>query len=155
MNSVNLIGRLVANPEQHQAGQTLITSFTVAVKSRFKDKATGEYKTDFIRCKAFSKTAEIIAQNFSKGSLIGLEGSIQTGSYDKDGVKVYTTDVIVQRVTFLEKKEQGGQYANQVTQAQYQPTGQGMVQPQQQYNQAPQFQQPQPTIDISDEDLPF
>jgi single-strand DNA-binding protein len=72
-----------------------------------KFKKDGEQTADFIPCIAFGKTAEFIEKYFSKGQRIGLTGRIQTGSYDKDGQKVYTTDVIVESVEFVESKNKG------------------------------------------------
>ncbi|MGL4521236.1 MAG: single-stranded DNA-binding protein [Bacilli bacterium] len=178
MNAAQLIGRPVKDIElSYTQNGMAIAVFTLAVPRSYTNKQTNEKESDFIRCKAFQKTAETLANHVKKGHKVGIQGQIQTGSYeDKDGKKVFTTDIIVQQVTFLEKKDQGGQYVNQQTHAQYQPTGQGVVQPQQamqpqttQYQQPQmgQFQQHNPAqyvnaqvnqvqpIDISDEDLPF
>ncbi|MGL5383036.1 MAG: single-stranded DNA-binding protein [Culicoidibacterales bacterium] len=166
MNATQLIGRPVKDIElSYTQNGMAIAVFTLAVQRSYANKQTGEKESDFIRCKAFQKTAETLANHVKKGHKVGIQGQIQTGSYDdQDGKKVFTTDVIVQQVTFLENKAQGGQYANQQTHAQYQPTGQGIVQqqPQQFQQQTQQYQQPQtgqfqqgPTIDISDDDLPF
>ena len=110
MNSVQLLGRLARDPEVRytDAGAT-IASFTLAVDRRFKQE-NGE-TADFISCKAFGKTAEFIEKYFGKGKKLALNGRIQTGSYtNKDGVKVYTTEVIVENVEFVESKgtEQNG-----------------------------------------------
>lgn len=100
MNRVNLIGRFTAKPELRETtSKTQVSRFILAVR-RMKEE------TDFISCVAFNKTAETITKYFDKGSQIGIDGRIQTGSYDdKDGNKVYTTDVIVESITFLDKKE--------------------------------------------------
>ena len=112
MNSVNLIGRLVRDPElkYSQSGMAILR-FTVAVDRKLsKDKKeeaerNNQPTADFISCTAFSKTAEVIANYHSKGSQIGIEGRIQTGSYEKDdGTKVYTTDVLVNSITFVRSK---------------------------------------------------
>lgn len=99
MNKVILIGRLTSDPETRtsQTGVTSVT-FTVAV-DRFagKDK---EKETDFIRCVAWNKTGEFVAKYFTKGKPIALEGNIKTGSYEKDGVKHFTTDVWVDKAEF-------------------------------------------------------
>ena len=79
---------------------TYVTNFYVAVKRDFKN-ANGEYESDFISCKAIGNTAEMISKYFHKGSGIIIEGHIQTGSFEgQDGKRVYTTDVIVNRVHF-------------------------------------------------------
>ena len=89
---------------------TAAINFYVAVKRDFKN-ANGEYESDFISCKAFGNTAEMISKYFHKGSGIIIEGHIQTGSFEgQDGKRVYTTDVMVNRVHFdrnnTEKKEE-------------------------------------------------
>lgn len=108
MNSVQLVGRLVRDPEvRYSDGGATIARFTVAVDRRFK-KEGGE-TADFIPCLAFGKTAEFIEKYFHKGSRIGLTGRIQTGNYtNKDGVKIYTTDIIVDAVEFVESNSSGG-----------------------------------------------
>lgn len=104
MNSVQLLGRLTRDPEVRYAesGST-IARFSLAVDRKFKQE--GGETADFINCIAFGKTAEFIEKYFSKGMKIALNGRIQTGSYtNKDGVKVYTTDVVVENVEFAESK---------------------------------------------------
>ena len=99
MNKVVLVGRLTKDPElRFAAGSgTSVCRFTVAVNRQFKKD-----ETDFISCVAFGKTAEIIAQHFTKGKQIAVSGSIRTGSYDaQDGTKRYTTDVAVDTFDFI------------------------------------------------------
>ena len=105
MNKVILIGRISSDIDvrQTQSGTSTAT-FSVAV-----DRAGKEKTTDFIRCVAWGKTSEFLAQYFSKGKQIALEGNIKTGSYEKDGVKHYTTDVWVDKVEFVGSKGDGGQ----------------------------------------------
>ena len=106
MNQFNGVGNLVADVELKWQNNN-VANFRVAIQRPFKNKQTNEYETDFLTCKAFGKTAEIIANNFSKGQKIAITGSIQTGSFDgKDGKKVFTTDVVANQVTFVEKKTQ-------------------------------------------------
>lgn len=104
MNKVLLIGRLVRDPEiKYTDGGASIARFSTAVDRRFKKD--GEETADFINCVAFGKTAEFVEKYFHKGNKIVIEGHIQTGSYtNKDGQKVYTTDVIVEQVEFAESK---------------------------------------------------
>lgn len=99
MNKVILIGRLTSDPETRtsQTGVTSVT-FTVAV-DRFASKDK-EKEADFIRCVAWNKTGEFIGKYFTKGKPIALEGNIKTGSYEKDGVKHFTTDVWVDKAEF-------------------------------------------------------
>ena len=110
MNKVQLVGRLTRDPEiRYSQGEnaTATARFSVAVNRRFKN-AEGNYDADFINCVAFGKTAEFLEKYFKKGMAIGLTGHIQTGSYtNKDGQKVYTTDVIVEETEFVESKNRG------------------------------------------------
>lgn len=106
MNSVQLLGRLVRDPEvRYTQGEnaTSVARFTVACNRKYKKNS--EQEADFISCVAFGKTAEFIERYFNKGSSIALNGRIQTGSYtNKDGAKVYTTDVVVESLEFVGKK---------------------------------------------------
>lgn len=106
MNSVQLLGRLVRDPEvRYTQGEnaTSVARFTVACNRKYKKNS--EQEADFISCVAFGKTAEFIERYFNKGSSIALNGRIQTGSYtNKDGSKVYTTDVVVESLEFVGKK---------------------------------------------------
>lgn len=104
MNSVNIVGRLTKDIEITKTqGGTSVGKFTIAVNRKFKQE--GQPEADFIRCIAWGKTTEIMAQYLSKGSQLGVTGRIQTGSYDKDGKTVYTTDVVVESFDFLEPKK--------------------------------------------------
>lgn len=104
MNSVILIGRLVRDPEVKEAGGVTITKFTIAVDRKIKKE--GGQAADFPTCIAFGKTGEFISRYFFKGSKIGITGRLQTGNYtDKDGVKHYTTDIIVDSAEFVESKK--------------------------------------------------
>ena len=105
MNKVTLVGRLTRDVDSRttESGKAM-ARFSVAVNRRFKN-AEGNYDADFINCICYDKTAECIGKNFSKGSAIGIVGRIQTGSYtNKDGAKVYTTDVVVEDAEFVESK---------------------------------------------------
>ncbi len=107
MNKVTLIGRLTKDPEvRYSSGtQTAVARFSLAI-DRAK-KANGEDGgTDFPNIVAFGKTAELVEKYVTKGQQIAVEGRIQTGSYERDGVKHYTTDIVAERVEFLGKKEQ-------------------------------------------------
>ena len=117
MNLVMLIGRLTADPEIRYSQEGMaFGSFSLAV-DRGKNKQ-GENVTDFIRIKVIGKNAEFAEKYLHKGMKIALNGSIQTGSYtDKDGKKVYTTDVLVNHMEFVEKKENSGTQAQPQTDA--------------------------------------
>ena len=100
MNRAIILGRLTKAPATSRSGELTIARFTLAV-----DRPTKKDEADFISCVAFGKTAETIEKYLNKGSKIAVEGRIQTGSYtNKDGQKVYTTDVIVERFDFCESK---------------------------------------------------
>lgn len=115
MNKVELVGRLTRDPEvRYTQGEnaSAIARFSVAVNRRFKNNE-GNYDADFINCVAFGKSGEFIEKYFKKGMAIGISGRIQTGSYtNKDGVKVYTTDVVVEEAEFVESKNSGGASAS-------------------------------------------
>lgn len=106
MNKVCLIGRLTADVEVRKNDSAIsFTRFTIAVSRKYKN-ADGEYGADFISCVAWRERADIIAEHFKRGSQIGIEGHIQTGSYDKeDGSKGYLTDVIVDSISFVGSKK--------------------------------------------------
>ena len=103
MNSVHIIGRLTKDPQISYISdtQTAVARFSVAI-SRGKDKDGNDKGTDFPNVVVFGRQAENCERYLSKGKLVGIEGRLQTGSYEKDGRKVYTTDVIANRVEFLE-----------------------------------------------------
>src|SRR5699024_10792716 len=84
---------------------TAVGNFTLAVNRPFKNKETNEYEADFIRCVVFGKTAETIANYVKKGHQLAVEDRIQTGSYEKEGQRVFTTDVVVNGFTFVEGRQ--------------------------------------------------
>lgn len=105
MNKWTGIGRLVADPEiRYSQGEnaTCIARYRLAVNRRFKRE--GEQEADFISCVAFGKQGEFAEKYLSKGMKIAVAGRIQTGSYEKDGVKHYTTDIVVEEHEFCESK---------------------------------------------------
>lgn len=103
MNKAVLVGRLTATPEiKLSSSQKPYCNFTVAVDRRFKD-ANGNRKTDFINCVAWNQTAQFIQKYFSKGSRIGIVGTIQTRySEDQNGQKHYITEVLAEEVEFVD-----------------------------------------------------
>lgn len=105
MNKAILVGRLTRDPElKTTANGTNVCSFSVAVNRRYKN-AEGNYDADFINCTAWRQTAEFVSKYFTKGRMIGVVGSIQTRNYDdKDGKKVYVTEVAADEVYFVESK---------------------------------------------------
>lgn len=105
MNKVILIGRTTKDAEVRysQGSNMAVAKITLAVDRKFKKD--GEPTADFINCTAFGKTAEVIEKYVFKGTKIAVTGRIQTGSYtNKDGQKVYTTDVMIEELEFCESK---------------------------------------------------
>ena len=144
MNSVVLIGRLTRDPEVRyiSESQTAVATFTVAIDRPVRSGQ--EKKTDFPRVTVFGRQAENCERFLAKGRLVGIQGRIQTGSYtNKDGQTVYTTDVVADRVEFLEwaGKPQGGA-SQQQSRPQQAPAGSDMGVPE-------GFQA------IQDDDIPF
>ncbi len=116
MNKVILMGRLTRDPEiryaQNESG-TAVARYTLAVDRRYKRE--GEQNADFIGCVVFGKGAEFAEKYLQKGTKIAVTGRIQTGSYtNKEGNKVYTTDVIVDEQEFAESKSAGSRSGNNV-----------------------------------------
>lgn len=158
MNKVVLMGRLTRDPEiRYSAGEngTAIAHYTLAVDRRFRRE---DQQADFISCVAFGKGAEFAEKYLQKGIKIAVTGRIQTGSYtNREGVKVYTTDVVVEEQEFAESKSSSSQQGQSQYEQGYAPQGQAQpqygqpaAQPQsQQYGQQTQLpygqgQTPQP-----------
>lgn len=144
MNKVILMGRLTRDPEVRYSqgeNQTAIVRYSLAVNRRFKREGVPE--ADFINCVAFGKQAEFAEKYLKKGTKMTITGRIQTGSYtNKDGVKVYTTDVIVEEQEFAESKAAAENHA----------AASPAPQPAPQQNQADGFMN---IPDGIDEELPF
>ena len=110
MNKVILMGRLTRDPEVRYSqgeGASAVARYSLAVDRRFK--RDGEPTADFLNCVAFGKAAEFAERYFRQGTKIVVTGRIQTGSYtNRDGVKVYTTDIVVEEQEFAESKAASG-----------------------------------------------
>lgn len=120
MNNVSLLGRLTRVPElKYTQSGTAVTRITVAVdRGLSKEKkqaaqANNQPTADFINCTGWGKTAELISNYFSKGNQIGIVGRIQTGSYEKNGQTIYTTDVFINSVSFVGSKNANNNANNQ------------------------------------------
>ena len=113
MNKVILMGRLTRDPEvRYSQGDnaTAVARYTLAVDRRFR--RDGEPTADFIPCVIFGRSAEFAEKYFHQGMRVSISGRIQTGSYtNKDGQKVYTTDVVVEEQEFAESKASSDSYA--------------------------------------------
>lgn len=111
MNKVILMGRLTGDPEvRYGTGERNMAAgrYTLAVNRRYQ--RNGEQQADFIRCVAFDKAAEFAEKYFRKGMRVCVTGRIRTGSYtNREGQKVYTTDVIIEEQEFAESKKEAGQ----------------------------------------------
>lgn len=108
MNKVIMIGRTTRDIEfkTTQSG-TSVVEFSVAVKRTFKNAISGEYESDFFNCVAYNKTAETISRYVKKGDMIAIDGKLQTRNYtDREGKKVYVTEIIAENVEFLQGKKQ-------------------------------------------------
>jgi single-strand DNA-binding protein len=117
MNNVVLIGRLTSDPEMRfiPQSETAVSNFSLAVDRPF---SKGKEKVaDFIRIVAFGKTAELVEKYVTKGKRIGVIGRIQTGNYkDKDGKTIYTTDVVAERIEFLDSGNKKGSESDEYSQ---------------------------------------
>ena len=109
LNKVQIIGNLGQDPEVRQAGQSTVASFSVATSERWTDRAgQKQEKTEWHRCEAWGRLAEVMGEFTKKGSQVYVEGSLTTEKYtDKDGIDRYTTKVKVQSVQLLDKREDG------------------------------------------------
>ncbi|PTK73457.1 single-stranded DNA-binding protein [Staphylococcus haemolyticus] len=145
INRAVLVGRLTKDPEYRQTQSGVSTAtFTLAVNRTFKNK-NGEREADFINVVVFRQQAENVSKYLSKGSLAGVDGRIQSRSYEnKEGQRVFVTEVVADSVQFMDSK--GSNQQNN--------------QPQQQRGQAPAGNNPfgnanSKDLDINDDDLPF
>ena len=115
INRTILVGRITKDPalRKTQTG-TSVVSFVLAVNRKVKKE--GQPDADFINCVAWNKTADFMAQYVKKGNLLGLEGHIQTRNYDdRDGKRVYVTEVVADRVQLLESKKSDESAQNEAT----------------------------------------
>src|SRR5690606_8502392 len=139
MNRTVLVGRLTKDPDlRYTPSGVAVATFTLAVNRTFTNQQ-GEREADFINCVVWRKPAENAANYFKKGSLAGVDGRIQTRSFEgQDGKRVYITEVVAESVQFLEPKKDNNQQNN------YQSNNQSNADP---------FDRGQ-SIDISDDSLP-
>ena len=140
MNNFNGLGRLTRDVDLRYTEQgTAVGNFTLAINRNFKNKQTGEYEADFINCVAFSKTAEIIAEYVKKGQQLAVEGRVQTRNYEnKDGQRVYVTEIVVNEFTFVDNRNNNQKQSTQTIEQQESP-----------------FTQEGEPMQLRDTDLPF
>lgn len=137
MNKIHIIGNVVHTPEVKQTKSGVaVCSFSVAVKRRFKNPATGDYDTDFFEVQCWRQLAELCEKFLEKGKKVAVVGAMQSRDYEKDGVKKRVWELIADEVEFLTPKGEGS------AQTQGAPA-KAQAEPQ------PQFTQ------IEDEELPF
>ena len=115
MNKAFLIGRLTRDPElRYSSSNAAIVNFSIAIDRQYTNNQ-GQRETDFINIVAFQKQAENIKKYVSKGSLVAVDGRIQTRNYeDKDGKRVYVTEVVADRVQFLDSRNSSNTVSNDV-----------------------------------------
>ncbi|MCT3326980.1 single-stranded DNA-binding protein [Lacticaseibacillus paracasei] len=151
LNSVTMTGRLTRDVDlRYTQSGTAVGSFTLAVDRQFKSKS-GERETDFVNCQVWRKSAENFANFTHKGALVGVQGRIQTRTYDdKNGNKVFVTEVIVDSFALLEPK-QSSQNSGSPQRNQSAPGNTNRPRT----NTNNQFANNEQSISISDSDLPF
>ena len=140
MNRSVIVGRLTKDVDlRYTQNGKAVGNFTLAVNRPFRNQQTNDYDADFINCVAWGKQAENLAQYMKKGSQVGVDGRIQTRTYDdRDGKTVYVTEVVADNIQFLESKKSNNQNNE----------------PQQQQENNP-FEGNAESLDIDDSDLPF
>lgn len=162
INRVVLVGRLTKEPELRTTPSgSKVCQYTLAVNRN--RKADGQPEADFINCVSWNKTAELMNQYLSKGALIGIEGRIQTRSYDnQQGQKVYVTEVLCDSVQFLEPRRSVEEQNQQSQPNTYETQNQAYTEPKTHTQEQPvQYavnltaQAEMDTLDISADDLPF
>lgn len=156
INRVILTGRLTDHPQIRMTPNSKVASFTLAVNRRFQQQ--NQPQADFIRCVVFGRLADVVEQHIPKGMLIGVEGRIQTGSYEdqQTGRRIYTTDVVCDAVEFLEPKKAQAQQSNNYQQPSYQNNAYQAPQTSSQDNfsiDSDAFEED--SLEIASDDLPF
>jgi single-strand DNA-binding protein len=150
INRVIIVGRLTADPSlRYTAGGVAVCSFTLAVNRPFTNQK-GEREADFIQCVAWRKAGENVANFLRKGNLVGVDGRLQTRSYEgQDGKRVYVTEVVADSVQFLEPKGKStGEPKNANTEQN------GAFGRAAEWDDDPFAREGEPIV-ISDDDLPF
>lgn len=149
INRVVLVGRITRDPELRRTSTgTPVVSFTLAVDNRFAPKDS-ERSADFISCIAWNNTAEVMEKYVKKGALLGVDGRLQTRTYDgRDGKKVYVTEVVCESLRMLDSKSssRGDNFINSIES--YEPTNNKI-------ESKNEVEESDLGFDISDEDLPF
>ncbi|MGL4522860.1 MAG: single-stranded DNA-binding protein [Bacilli bacterium] len=155
INRTTLVGRITKDPELRYTGNnTAVCQFTVAVNRTFTNQA-GEREADFIPVIAWRKQAENLEKFIKKGMLLGIDGRLQTRTYEaQDGSKRFVTEVVADNVHFLESRKQETAPLPEPT-PYYDPNQSQAGQQHSTQTQQPVFVTQETNIDISDDDLPF
>jgi len=152
INRVILVGRLTRDPElRYTPSGVAVTNFTLAVNRTFTNQ-NGEREADFINVIAWRKLGENVAEYLKKGRLAGVDGRLQTRSYEKDGRRVYVTEVVAENIQFLDSK---GSRTSEPAQTQYPPIDDNPFENDDPFANGDPFTGNNDPIDISDDDLPF
>src|SRR5690625_2828786 len=154
LNRVVLVGRLTRDPDlRYTPSGVAVANFNIAVNRPFSNQQ-GEREADFINCVIWRRPAENLANYMKKGSLIGVDGRIQTRSYEgQDGKRVYVTEVVADSVQFLESRG-ASQGSSSMGTSNNQNQNQGGFQPTTKKDENP-FEDSGEPVDLSDDDLPF
>jgi single-strand DNA-binding protein len=165
VNKVILIGNVGGDPEvRYLPNGNAVANITLATSDSWKDKQTGQQqeRTEWHRIVFFGRIAEVVGEYVRKGSKMYIEGRLQTREWEKDGVKRYTTEIVVDiggQMQLLDGKPQGGEQGMAPRPQQQrplaQPSNQPNQRPAQQAPQQPVQQQPAPDYDSFDDDIPF
>lgn len=163
LNRVVLVGRLTKDPDlRYTANGVAVANFTLAVNRPFSNQQ-GEREADFINCVVWRRPAENLANFMSKGSLVGVDGRVQTRNFEgQDGKRVFVTEIVADSVQFLESKGSGGSNSQNSGQgvegynkAQDQNQSSNTNNSNSNQNESDPFKDNGEPIDISDDDLPF
>lgn len=159
INRAVIVGRLTRDPDlRYTPSGVAVSNFTLACNRPFKNQQ-GEQEADFIQCVAWRKQAENIANYMKKGSLVGIDGRIQTRTFeDKDGKTIYVTEVLAENIQFLESRSNNQSNSNNTKSYQQNNQQYQQAQPQQAQQtqqQSNPFEQNGQEVNISDDELPF
>ena len=150
INKVILVGRLTREIELKKTNSNLsYCRFSIACSRRVKSKQEGAPDADFINCIAWNQSAEFLSKYATKGSIVGVEGRITTGSYEKNGQRVYTTDVTAENVRLIGSSN-GSRQKDESTNKTFTPSSEPSFS-----NGAEDTFSNTPSLEISDDDLPF
>ena len=157
INSVTLVGRITKDIELRKtSSNTSVCNFTVAVDRRFQSQQNGGQSADFINCIAWRQSADFLSSYASKGTIVAVEGRIQTRSYDGQNGKVYVTEVVADNVQIISNRNSSGTYTSTGNQSGYTSQNQTFTPAADTgYGSMDDDFSNTPSLDISSDDLPF